>query len=206
MLCPHCGSEVSDDTRSCPRCGAVLALDSPVLASTDVSRDIPQQEVQVRRLFRVMFLAVVCAIGGFFFLHHRQAGNHEGGSKTEKPTDGPVTVPQKITPATFSVDPGGYRSYVFNVGAECRSPRLRGTIRPLSSGTSGVEMLVFDNRNFELWKSRRPTTVIYRAASIRNVVDVALPPNIRQYFVVFRNEQKQGNKLLQADVTLACVR
>jgi zinc-ribbon domain len=201
MLCPHCGSEVSDNTRSCPRCGAVLSIESPVLASTDVSREIPQQEQQVRRLFAVIFLAVICGIGAWFFLH-RPADR----KATTERSRGVVPMAQKITPANFSVDARTYRTYGATVGPECQSARIQGNVELLQSDKGRIELLVFDSRNFELWKNRHPTTVLYRASNSRNVVDIALPPNTRQYFVVFRNQSGAASALLQSDISIACVR
>jgi zinc-ribbon domain len=202
MLCPHCGSEVSDDTRSCPKCGATLAIEAPILAATDVGRDMPQQEQQVRRLFGVVFLGAVCALGGWFLVRRAREGMPE--RKTE--SSPPASSVQRITPDSFSVDGGEYRSYALTTSADCGASRIQGNVlllAPTSKAT--IEMLVFDNKNFELWKNKHPTTVLYRASGKRSSLAIVLPRS-GQYFVVFHNQQRKDTAMLRSDISVACVR
>jgi hypothetical protein len=203
MLCPHCGSDISDDSRICPRCRATLAIEGPVLASTDVSRQIPKQEQQVRRLFAVIFLAASCGIAAWVLAHRSPVRRMD---QKAIPVQG-VPILQKITQATFTVDSGAYQTYKVSVGPNCQSPRIEGNVQLVSASTrERIEVLVLDSTNFELWKKRRPTTVLYRAASNRSLVNVTLPSNLGQYYVIFRNQQSATPVLLQADLSLACVR
>ena len=50
MLCPKCMAQIPDDSRKCPRCRAVILDSAPLLASTDVAKDIPEQEKRIRSL------------------------------------------------------------------------------------------------------------------------------------------------------------
>src|ERR1700757_1799504 len=82
MLCPHWGSQVPDAVRSCPKCGAMLTIDSPSLASTDVAKDLPDQE---RRVRTVLIAVVVALAGAWFALSVARRINRPASSRFSTP-------------------------------------------------------------------------------------------------------------------------
>lgn len=201
MLCPHCGSQVPDDARSCSKCGTVFAVDSQVLASTDVARGLPEQERRVRAILIAMVIALLGAWVGWSALRRVKQPSVDEAATQQSATL--QSLP--IVTAPFTVKPRGIVSYDFEVPAGCRSVTLETMVAGSGDTASPPQMTVFDEAGFAAWKNRQPTRAIYTGKIVAGVLDVRIPSVPGHYHLVFAGASTLAT-VVHADVELNCYR
>jgi hypothetical protein len=197
MLCPHCGVEVPDDSRACPKCRAPLAFGEPILAATDVSRDIPRQEQQVRRLALAVFASLFAfGLGLFAFLQvHRRMP-----PLAIRPA---TSISQPVLVSAMSIRRNDYASYQFTVSTNCKFPELFGHWQMSGSDARPGTVAVLREADFMKWKQHRPATSIYSGRWDQQSLRVRLPPESGHYYLVFSNTSS-GRQNIVADIRQNC--
>jgi len=202
MLCPHCGSQIPDDSRACPRCRASLAVDSPLLASTDVAKDLPQQERRIRQmLIGIVLLAVLGWVVWNAMHRYREPVQTaiQNSSRTSVETipviAHPVTLKSHIPMAFGFVVPPG-----------CKTAVLQSRFDETVEQAPAAQMTVFDEAAYAAWKSRQASRAAYTGRIKNGVLDVTLPPSQARYFLVLSSGSSAVSKDVNGQVQLICTR
>lgn len=203
MLCPKCMSEIPDDSRRCPRCRAVILDTSPLLAATDVSREIPQQEKRIRSLLIGVFLVLVLGwLGGM--VARRTAARRHVDFLHAPPSQ---TQRIKVVQSMLTFKPGVVMSFKFFVPPGCLSASLEGRFTPGNQqGFAATQMTVFDAASYAKWRTRSPSQAIYSGKIPTSALTVSLPIEPKDYFLVVAPGAGSQPTSLQADVELLCGR
>jgi zinc-ribbon domain len=202
MLCPRCGSQVPDDVRSCPKCGAILAIDSPPLASTDVAKDLPEQE---RRVRAVLIAVVVALVGVWFALSVARRINRPASGKSPSLQSSSVQA-VSVVAGPVSLKSRGVAEYPFDVPSGCRNVSMESSVDTGADAAYPPQMLIFDDAGFAAWKRRQPARAIYSGKITSGVLEVRLPSTPGHYHLVFTTGPSTIPKVVRADVRLNCYR
>ena len=158
MLCPHCGSELPDYARSCPKCGNKLAIDT----APPISTDTDTQERQIRKILIIGFIALVGIWVAWSMAAHL---NNSGGTSTSSAYR-TVQVTQPILAASFTVKPKEFASYAFVFPAGCRDARVDGSFGVTTRPRGVVEVLLLDEKNFLAWRNHRASAALYSSGRL----------------------------------------
>src|SRR5712692_3840 len=155
MLCPHCGSELPDYARSCPKCGNKLAIDT----APSISTDTDTQERQIRKILIIGFIALV----GIWVAWSVAARlNNSAGTSTSSAYR-TVQVTQPVLAASFTVKPKEFASYAFVFPAGCGDARVDGSFSVTAGPRGVVEVLLLDEKNFLAWRNHRASAALYNS-------------------------------------------
>jgi hypothetical protein len=202
MLCPHCASQIADNVRACPRCGMSLAIDSPVLASTDVARDIPQQE---RRIRQILISVVLLAVAGW--IAWRFYGHYERPLRTTLQTIERTHIEAiPVVSGTMTLKPRTPSAVGFVVPPGCKTAVLESRFDESAAQGLPAQMIVFDEAAYAAWKSRQASHAAYTGKVRAGTLEVTLPPTQARYFLVFTNTSSALPKTLHGQVQLDCSR
>jgi hypothetical protein len=207
MLCPKCMAQIPDDSRKCPRCRAVILDSAPILASTDVAKDIPQQEKQIRSLSIGVTLALASVLVGGVVAH--RIGERRRAEFTNAATARKAAPSQagriRVAKTKLVMRPGAILSFKFAVPPGCASATLQAQFVPGSEpGAVLTQMTVFDEDSYAKWRSHAASRAVYTSKIPTSLMNLSLPIDPRTYFLVFSQGASTLPTTVQADVELLC--
>lgn len=200
MLCPHCGIEVGDEARTCSNCGFGLALNLQTLPGTDVAKEIPHQEKQVRRVLLGAIAVMIAAASLAMFIARRGS---DSNNQISLASDVGATQPvANVVVTSFVVKPNNYAAYDFAVPPGCTNPYLHGNWQVEAGDSSKGQILILNGQAFSKWKGHLPSTAYFVSRIHRNNLSIRLPAASDRYFIVFDNRSstlplKVGNPNVQ---------
>ena len=207
MLCPKCMAQIPDDSRKCPRCRAVILDSAPLLASTDVAKDIPQQEKQIRTLSIGAALALASVLLGGVVAH--RLGERRRAEFTDAATTRNAAASQagriRVAKTKLVMRPGAILSFKFAVPAGCASAILQAQFVPGSEpGATLTQMTVFDEDSYSKWRSHAASRAVYTSKIPTSRMNLSLPIEPKTYFLVFSQGAGTLPTTVQADVEVLC--
>ena len=207
MLCPKCMAQIPDDSRKCPRCRAVILDSAPLLASTDVAKDIPKQEKRIRSL--LIGALLVLALGWAGGVVARRAAERRRPQFANPATARSVTAAQAgrtiVAKTKVMMRPGAILSFKFAVPPGCASATLQAQFVPGSEpGAALTQMTVFDEDSYAKWRSHAASRAVYTSKIPTSLMNLSLPIEPRTYFLVFSQGASTLPTTAQADVELIC--
>ena len=207
MLCPKCMSQIPDDSRRCPRCRAVILDSTPPLASTDVAKDIPQQEKQIRTLSIGAALALASVLLAGVVAHRIGEKKRAEVANTLASRDAASaqTGRTRVAKTKLVIRPGTILSFKFAVPPGCASATLQARFVPGGEpGAALTQMTVFDEDSYAKWRSHAASRAVYTSKIPTSLMNLSLPIEPRTYFLVFSQGASTLPTTVQADVDLLC--
>lgn len=207
MLCPKCMAQIPDDSRKCPRCRAVILDSAPLLASTDVAKDIPLQEKQVRTLSIGATLALASMLLAGVVAHRIGERRHAEftNATTARNAGASQASRTRIARTKLAMRPGAILSFKFAVPPGCASATLQAQFVPGSEpGAALTQMTVFDEDSYARWRSHAASRAVYTSRIPTSLMNLSLPIEPRTYFLVFSQGASTLPTTVQADVELLC--
>jgi hypothetical protein len=194
MFCPKCGTESTDDSQFCRKCGNTLTAPSPTSAG---DRTEPSRFV----LFFV--LVAIAALIGWYVDHTTRLGPRTtpktavgrdaqsvagfyNGNQTPPPQPQLRTV--NIGKGALSVAALHYSFYTLPIPAGASNVRVKGHFQATGGMGNDVEVFLLNDEQFTNWKNGHATPTYYNSGKI-TVGDVlaTLPDGVGTYYLVFNN-------------------
>jgi len=202
MLCPHCGAQIADDARACPRCRASLTFNNPSLALTDVAKDLPQQE---RRIRQILIGVVLLAVLGWIARSIMRRYHEPTQTAAQNPRSTSVeTIP--VLSSAVTLKPRTPLAFGFVVPPGCKSAVLESRFDESADTGSPAQLTVFDEAAYAAWKSHQVTHAAYTGKLKAGTLAVTLPPFQARYFLVLTSGSSALSKTLQGRVQVLCTR
>jgi len=172
------------------------------MASTDVAKDLPQQE---RRVRAVLIAIVVALAGGWFALSVARRMNRPQPEATSLPQATAVqSLPVVSGPITLRGH--GTAGYDFEVPTGCKNVALESRIEHGDDAASPPQMLIFDEAGFAAWKAREPVRALYAGKVTSGILEVRLPSPPGHYHLIFTTGASTLPKVVSANVRVNCYR
>jgi hypothetical protein len=209
MLCPKCMAQIPDESRKCPRCRAVILDSAPLLASTDVAKDIPQQEKQIRSVSIGAVLALASVLLGGLVAH--RIGERKRAEFANALASRNAAAAQvgrtRVANTKLAMRPGAVLSFRFAVPPGCASATLQAQFVPGSEpGAALTQMTVFDEDSYAKWRGHTASRAVYTSKIPTSLMNLSLPIEPKTYFLVFSPGASTLPTTVQADVELLCGR
>ena len=203
MFCPHCGSQIADDARACPRCRAPLSFSNPGLALTDVARDLPQQE---RRIRQILIGAVLLAVLGWVAWKMMRRSHEPVRTAIQNLRESPSVETIPVLSAPVTIKPRTPLAFGFVVPPGCKSAVLESRFDETADDGSTAQLTVFDEAAYAAWKSRQSTHAAYNGKLKAGSLAITLPPFQARYFLVLTSGSSALAKTVRGEVRMLCTR
>ena len=196
-------AQIPDDSRACPRCRAKIMDVSPVLAATDIARDLPEQEKRIRSLLiGIVLLAALAWVAGTVVSRVRSRKQEEFSVAQYSPSE---RIP--VVKSAVQLRAGAPVSFGFAVPAGCRSVTLQaqfpaGTEQAMAT----TQMTVFDEASYTSWRNHSASRAVYSGKIRGSITNLSLPAEAKRYFLVLSQGASALPATVQADVVLLCNR
>jgi hypothetical protein len=185
----------------------VILDGTPLLASTDVAKDIPQQERQIRTLSIGAALALASVLLAGLVAHRigEKKRAEVANALASRDTAAVQTGRTRVAKTKLVIRPGTILSFKFAVPPGCASATLQARFVPGGEpGAVLTQMTVFDEDSYAKWRSHAASRAVYTSKIPTSLMNLSLPIEPRTYFLVFSQGGSTLPSTVQADVELLC--
>jgi hypothetical protein len=199
MFCDKCGSEASDDSEFCRKCGRALNTAQPTAAGSDAG--VASASAAQRKWRIAIWLLVPVLVFGIWWFATPTNSRH-GSSPL-----GQLTAQQYAEPlpqTSFTVNALSYNAVKFEVPASSFDVSVVGRVGAAGGSGNDIEVYVLSEDAYVNWQNRHNTSSFYNSGRMTQVnLNVSLPPNEGTYYIVFNNRFSMlSPKAVEANVTL----
>lgn len=190
MFCSKCGTETSDDSQFCRKCGkglAVSATSSGAGAAVAPARvpDPPKSKPLVRAPFVIAgVLLLLLLIYGY------NASQRANPNPAVNPIDRMVKQQRTVTVKNpdLHINALSFSSFKFDVPLGATSVNMHGSFTASGGLTNDVEAFVLSADDFVNWQNRHEAKTFYNSGKVTvGTIDVNLPTDAGTYYLVFNN-------------------
>jgi hypothetical protein len=191
MFCPKCGSESSDDSQFCRKCGNALAATVP--SSLPVTVDPAREKTKAVRPAFIVTVLLMLALFGWYVdhaVHTRPVTppSTSGNAVESAPVPQPQLHTVKIGNGALSVAAMHYTFYTLPVPVGARNVKVQGHFEATGGTGNDIEVFLLSEEQFTNWKNRHSTPTYYNSGKLTvGDLQAALPDDAGTYYLVFNN-------------------
>lgn len=200
MYCQKCGSEHSDDSQFCRKCGQGLA--TPAISSAATSSGAgaavapariqearpqePEPKTSSRSKRIPLFLGVLLLIGIWGYVANQRSNPNPAVNPIDRIVKQQRTVTVKNS--DLHVNALNFNYFKLDVPSGATSVNLRGNFTASGGLTNDVEVYVFSADDFVNWQNRHAAKTLYNSGKVTvGTLNVNLPADAGTYYLVFNN-------------------
>jgi zinc-ribbon domain len=190
VFCSTCGTETSDDSQFCRKCGkglAVSATSSGAGAAVAPAR-IPNPP-KPKPLVRAPFL-IAGALPLLLLIYGYNASQRANPNPAVNPIDRIVKQQRTVTvknPA-LHINALNFAYFKLDVPTGATSVNLHGNFTASGGLTNDVEVFVLSADDFVNWQNRHEAKTLYNSGKVTiGTLNINLPADAGTYYLVFNN-------------------
>jgi zinc-ribbon domain len=190
VFCSTCGTETSDDSQFCRKCGkglAVSATSSGAGAAVAPARipDPPKPKPLVRAPFLIAgALLLLLLIYGY------NASQRANPNPAVNPIDRIVKQQRTVTVKnpSLSIRPLNFAYFKLDVPAGATSVNIHGNFTASGGLTNDVEVFLLSADDFVNWQNGHAAKTLYNSGKVTvGTLNINLPADAGTYYLVFNN-------------------
>jgi hypothetical protein len=190
VFCSTCGTETSDDSQFCRKCGKGLAVSatSSGAGATVAPARIPDPP-KPKPLVRAPFL-IAGALLLLLLIYGYNASQRANPNPAVNPIDRIVKQQRTVTVKnpSLSIRPLNFAYFKLDVPAGATSVNVHGNFTASGGLANDVEVFVLSADDFVNWQNRHAARSIYNSGRVTvGTLNVNLPADAGTYYLVFNN-------------------
>lgn len=196
MFCPKCGTETTDDSQFCRKCGRGLAVSAASSGATSAGAGaavaparIPEAPPKAKPLVRAPF-AIAGALVLLLLIYGYNVSQRANLNPAVNPIDRIVKQQHTMTAKNpdLRINALSFSSFKFDVPAGATSVNLHGNFTASGGLTNDVEVFVMSSDDFVNWQNRHEAKTFYNSGKVTvGTFNVNLPTDAGTYYLVFNN-------------------
>lgn len=187
MFCSKCGSETTEDSQFCRKCGKPLSVSSTssgAAAAVAPAPIVAKPKSQVRTPFKIAALLIFLFVL-FLIVAARSAMNKNAGTLDQLVKRQHTTT---IDKPDLTVASTGYNYFKLEVPAGATSVHLDGNFTASGGTGNDIEVYVLPESDFVNWQNRHAARSYYSSGKVTvGKFSVNLPADAGTYYLVFDN-------------------
>ena len=209
MFCSKCGTDHSDDSRFCRKCGQALGVVSTGGGAAAVMAPAPAQREQrpASRLSRIpLFIGILVLIGliGVWVQNWktREALITNQNSQNSQPR----LYTQVTGDKAFTIPANSTNSFIFDVPPGAYNVSIKGHFSATGGSGNDIIALLLTADDYENWLHGHNFQTLYNSGQVtQETVNVKLPDDAGKYYFVFNNKFSFFTpKAVQSNLTMTC--
>lgn len=206
IKCSECGTEISDQAPSCPKCGFPtknIKIENKVQTAGDMQkREKPRKKTRVGLVIGLLFFGIIAVIALLYaFKLMNQTSSNSGSSVFN-------LIPQErqvnLVNGSIIVKSAQWKYYSFNTLKSWRNIHLNGKFEASGGSGDDIRLLVMTKNDFTNFTNGHQAYSIYDSGKLTvSNLNVGLPSETQDWVIAFDNTfSTVTDKEVNADISL----
>ena len=187
MFCGKCGSQTSDDSQFCRKCGKALSVSSTSSGAAAAVAPGPvamKPKSKVRTPFKIAALLIFLFV--LFLIVAARSAMNKNASSLDQLVKRQHTI--AIDKPDLTVGSIGYNYFKLEVPAGATSVHLDGNFTASGGTGNDIEVFVLPEDDFVNWQNRHAARTYYKSGKVTvGKFSVTLPSDAGTYYLVLDN-------------------
>jgi len=185
MFCSTCGTQTSDDSQFCRKCGRALS-GATAVSSTGAAAAPALAPVPATKTISKVAVWILLSLAALVIW--RAATSHGPGAR-ELQRLAKQQHTENISDSTLTVNATGFSSFKVVVPPGASNVHLQGSFGANGGFGNDIEVYVLSEQDFINWDNGHASKALYNSGKVTvGTLDVVLPDNTGTYYLVFNNK------------------
>ena len=209
MFCSKCGTDHSDDSRFCRKCGQTLGVVSTGGGAAAAMAPAPAQreERSASRVRRIpLFVGIVLLICLIAAWVQNWRTTEALITNQNSQSSQPRLHTQVTGDKAFTIPAGSTYFFIFDVPSGAYNVSIKGRFSATGGSGNDIIGMLLTADDYENWRTGHNFQTLYNSGQVtQETVNVKLPNDAGKYYFVFNNKFSFFTpKAVQANLTMTC--